>query len=111
MWDPNSTKIYIYIYIYILLLISSKIQPDDDPMGSKHVAVWISHKVVFDGYLLIPYFIVQHNFNFNFKIKIAEKNVQGNGVNWKLNNGKTHYWEQYQDLRIGSSRKEVENTT
>jgi hypothetical protein len=37
-------------------------------MGSKHVANGLFYKVAFDGYLLIPYFIVQHNGVHNFKI-------------------------------------------
>jgi hypothetical protein len=42
-------------------------QSDDDPVGSTHVAE-LFYKVVFDGYLFIPYFIVQHNGMPNFKI-------------------------------------------
>jgi hypothetical protein len=38
----------------VLLVMCSKSQPDDDPMGSKHVAVWILYIAVFDDYLLIP---------------------------------------------------------
>jgi len=40
----------------MLPLVRSGSQPDDDPMGSKHVAE-LYHKVVFDGYLFISYFI------------------------------------------------------
>jgi len=40
----------------VLLVMCSKSQPDDDPMGSKHVAVRILYIVVFDGYLSIPTF-------------------------------------------------------
>jgi len=32
----------------------SKSQPDDDPTGSKHVAVWILYKDLFHGYLFTP---------------------------------------------------------
>ena len=39
----------------ILLLICSRSQPDDDPIGSKHVVVRILYKVVFDGYFPTPY--------------------------------------------------------
>jgi len=42
-------------------------------MESKHVAVRILYKVVFDGYFVFPYFIVQHNGMHNFKI-IKEQN-------------------------------------
>jgi hypothetical protein len=45
-----------------------KSQPYDDPIGSKHVAVQILYKVVFDGYLFVPSFLVQHNGMHNFKI-------------------------------------------
>ena len=38
------------------ILICSKTQPDDEPVVSKHVAVGILYKVVFRGYLFIPYF-------------------------------------------------------
>jgi len=48
--------------------ICSKSQPDDDPEGSKHVALWILHKLVFNCYLFILYFMVQHNGMHNFKI-------------------------------------------
>jgi len=41
--------------ICILILICSKRQPVDDPIVSKHVAVWIHYKIVFDGYLFTPY--------------------------------------------------------
>jgi hypothetical protein len=40
----------------MLPLACSGSQPDDDPMGSKHAAE-LYHKVEFDGYLFIPYFI------------------------------------------------------
>ena len=40
----------------ILILICSKSQLDDDLVGSKHVALRILYKVVFGGYLFIPYF-------------------------------------------------------
>ena len=48
-------KSYFHHAISILLSICSKSQPDDDPIGSKHVAVCVSYKVVFDGYLFTPY--------------------------------------------------------
>jgi len=40
----------------ILPLVCSARQPDDDPMGSKHVAELFC-KFMFDSYLFIPYFI------------------------------------------------------
>ena len=64
---------YFHNAICILLLICSKSHTDDDPRELKHVAVWILYKVVFDGYLLFPYFMVQHNGMHNFKI-ITEHN-------------------------------------
>lgn len=39
------------------------------PIGSKNVAVRILYKIVFDVYLSVPYFIVQHNGVHNFKIE------------------------------------------
>jgi hypothetical protein len=51
-----------------VLFACSKIQPDDDPVRSKHVAVGIFYKVVFNSYLFVPYFIVHHNGKLNFKI-------------------------------------------
>jgi hypothetical protein len=45
-----------------------KSQPYDDPIASKHVAVQMLSKVVFDGYLFIPSFIAQHNGMHNVKI-------------------------------------------
>jgi hypothetical protein len=51
--------------ICLLLLIPSKIETHGNPMGSKHVAVWILLKVVFGGYLFIPYFIdLQNKLNY-----------------------------------------------
>ena len=47
---------YFHNAICIPFLICSKCHSDADPIVSKHVAVWILYKVVFDGY-----FIVQHN--------------------------------------------------
>ena len=41
----------------VLLVICYKIQPDDDPIVPKHVAVEY-FKVVFDIYLFILYFTV-----------------------------------------------------
>jgi hypothetical protein len=43
----------------MLPLLYSGSQPDDDTMGSKHVAE-LYHEVVFDGYLFIPYFILSY---------------------------------------------------
>jgi len=34
----------------------SKIQPDDDPLGSKHGAEWILYEVELAGYLFTLYF-------------------------------------------------------
>jgi hypothetical protein len=51
-----------------VLFVYSKGQPDDDPVRSKHVSVGIFYKVVLDGYLFIPYFVVQHNMKLNFKV-------------------------------------------
>jgi hypothetical protein len=45
-----------YFHQWILLWISYKSLPDDDPIRSKHVAVWILYRVVFDGCLFTPYF-------------------------------------------------------
>ena len=45
----------------------SKIQPVFDPMGPKHVGVRINYKVVFDGYVFIPY-MTWVLFYFNFFI-------------------------------------------
>jgi hypothetical protein len=41
----------------IIPLTCSKSQPDEDPIGSKHVSSWIFHRVVFDGYLFTPFLI------------------------------------------------------
>ena len=42
-------------------LICSKSPPDDDTGGSKRVAVRILYKkLCFSGYLMIPFFTVQH---------------------------------------------------
>jgi hypothetical protein len=50
------TSHFLQIYaMCILTLICSKRQPVDDPIVSKHVAVWILYEVVFDGYLFTPY--------------------------------------------------------
>ena len=46
------SKVLFRNAICILLLICSKNQPGDDFMGSKHVAIRIYYKVVFDGYCL-----------------------------------------------------------
>ena len=46
--------------ISTFLVICSEIQPDDDPIVSRHVAVRIICEVVVDGYLFVAYFIVQH---------------------------------------------------
>jgi len=52
--------------IRILFLLCSKIQPRDNPIGSKHVAVWILYKVSFDGYLFISYsFKVIYLYNYH----------------------------------------------
>ena len=67
IWSPDRPARWQSLYrlrypapnaICILLLICSKIQPDDDPIGSKHVAVWILYNAVFGGYLFNPYFII-----------------------------------------------------
>jgi len=50
-WDLTST---MCMYAF---LICSNSQPHGNPIGSKYVAVWILHKVVFDGYLYIPHVI------------------------------------------------------
>ena len=71
-------RTYFHNAICILLLICSKIQPDNDSIVSKHVAVWILYKDVFDGHLLILYFIVQHNCMHNFII---------NSFSWKSQKG------------------------
>jgi len=55
--------------IRILLLICSKSPPDDDPKGSKHLAIRMLYKVLFYDYLFIPYFIVQHSGMQNFQIE------------------------------------------
>jgi hypothetical protein len=34
----------------------SKIQPDNDPVVSKHGAEWILYKIELAGYLFTPYF-------------------------------------------------------
>jgi hypothetical protein len=60
---------YIYKKSDLTSTIFSNSQPDDGPVESKHLAVLILHEVVFDGYLFIPYFIVQHNGMHNFAIK------------------------------------------
>ena len=48
-------------------LVCSKSQPDVDPTGSKHVAVRIFYKVLFDLFLFILYFIVTHSGTHNFQ--------------------------------------------
>jgi len=60
-WPLEHIKRSIHIAVCKLLLICSKLQPDDDSIESKHVVVWITHKVVFYGYSFISYFIVEHN--------------------------------------------------
>jgi hypothetical protein len=69
-------RYYFHNAICTLHLICSKRQPDDDSIAPKNVAVLILHIVVLDGYLLVSYFVVQHNRMHNFKIvycKVGDK--------------------------------------
>jgi hypothetical protein len=59
---------FAFVKSSTILLIFSKIQLDDDPIRSKHVAIKILYKVVSDGYLFTHYFSVQHNRLHNYKI-------------------------------------------
>ena len=52
---------YFHNAICIFLVICSKSQPDDDPVGSKRVAM-------FDCCLFAPYFIVLHRGMLDFEM-------------------------------------------
>jgi hypothetical protein len=54
----QEVRCYFHNRVRVILLICSKSQLDDDPIESKHVAVWILRKVVFDGCLFTAYFKV-----------------------------------------------------
>jgi len=58
--------------VCLLLLICSESHPDDDPIVSKHVAVWMFYKVVLDGYFFTPLFTVQLKGMHNFKITLCK---------------------------------------
>jgi hypothetical protein len=49
--EEGEERCHFHSAVFVLLLICYKRQPDDDPVVSKHVAVWILYKVVFDGWL------------------------------------------------------------
>jgi len=58
----------------VLPLVYSGSQPGDDLMGYV-----LFYKFVFDGYLFIPYCIVQHNGMHNFKGNIQNMYGPGSG--------------------------------
>lgn len=62
---------YFHNAVCILLLVCSESQPDDDPMGLKHVAISILYKVVCDGSLFIPHSVLFTCFGSNMIIYIA----------------------------------------
>lgn len=66
----------------MLLLTSSVRQPDDDPAGSKQVAVWMYYNLGFDGYL----FIYLKNGMHNLKKNIWANFVLQQGVPMILTN-------------------------
>jgi len=42
----------------VLLTMCSKSQTDNDPIGTKHVALWIIYSVAFDGYFVYSSFYI-----------------------------------------------------
>jgi hypothetical protein len=60
----------VHYFIHVSRMRGKKYQPDDNPTGSKHVAVWLFYEVVFDGCLIILFFlksmtIAGHAFTYN----------------------------------------------